>query len=134
MWSAESIKCDVCDKFKWADEFLKNGTTYATCNSCRKVIGGGRTKQCVTEGMIKARRSLARRKVALHKQQARRKRELGFNPLNNPFPGSAGHHINKDDVIYIPAIIHQKIPHSVKTGRNMGAINRYAYRYFIYSA
>ena len=63
-----------------------------------------------------------------HKEQfraraARRQRELGYNPLNTRFEGSVGHHITKDDVVFIPEEIHKSIPHNIFTGKNMPEIN-----------
>jgi hypothetical protein len=49
--------------------------------------------------------------------------------LNSPFMGCEGHHINKDDVIYIPKAIHRSVRHNVWTGRNMEKINALAGAY-----
>jgi len=59
----------------------------------------------------------------------KRKRNLGFNPLNRPFFGSVGHHINNNDIIYMPEEIHRAIPHCVSTGKNMNMINQIAVLY-----
>jgi len=64
------------------------------------------------------------------KQQAKR-RQLGFIPLNNPFKGCEGHHINKDQVIYIPKELHHAISHNVWTGKNMNIINKWAIQYLL---
>jgi len=45
----------------------------------------------------------------------RRHRNLGFNPLNKKFKGSVGHHINQDDVVYIPREIHLRHYHGTYT-------------------
>ena len=58
-----------------------------------------------------------------------KRRGLGFNPLNEPFKGCVVHHINFNDVIYIPKEIHQSISHCLKTGRNMALINSIAYQF-----
>jgi hypothetical protein len=58
-----------------------------------------------------------------------KRRELGFNLLNEKFPGSVAHHINKDDVIYIPELLHKNMPHCFKTGKNMERINKIAMMY-----
>jgi hypothetical protein len=60
-----------------------------------------------------------------HREHAKR-RELGFTPLNKPFEGCVGHHIDKDHVVYIPEEVHQSIPHSVFTGWGMKEINALA--------
>jgi len=62
----------------------------------------------------------------IYKRKANNRRDLGFNPLNEYFEGSDAHHINKRDVIYIPQELHQSISHCLKTGINMGKINRLA--------
>jgi hypothetical protein len=57
------------------------------------------------------------------------RRQLGFIPLNKPFEGSHGHHIDKERVIYIPKEIHNGIWHSVTSGKNMDKINAVAVRF-----
>lgn len=64
-------------------------------------------------------------KIVLGKRRHIR-RKLGFNPLNNTFPNSNAHHINFNDVIYVPEY-YNKISHNVRTGRNMEVVNTYAY-------
>jgi hypothetical protein len=67
-------------------------------------------------------------KAAARRHHAKR-RTLDFAPLNSWFPGSAAHHINVTDVIYVPSSMHRSIAHNVWTGRNMAAINALAYEY-----
>ena len=62
-------------------------------------------------------------------EKAAKRRELGFNLLNKKFEGSVAHHINIEDVIYIPGPIHKSVSHNVRTGRNMDAINKIAVQY-----
>lgn len=52
-----------------------------------------------------------------------KRRNLGFIPLNKPFAGSEGHHIDKTHVIFVPEPIHASIWHNVWTGKNMEKIN-----------
>jgi len=59
----------------------------------------------------------------------KRRRNLGFNPLNKYFGGSEAHHINKDDVIYILKELHRSIPHCLESGKNMDKINKIAMSY-----
>ena len=63
------------------------------------------------------------------KGKNKRKRNLGFNPLNEFIKGLVAHHINRDDIIYMPEKIHQSIAHCLATGRNMKEINNYAMAY-----
>ncbi len=60
---------------------------------------------------------------------AKRKRKLGYIPLNKPFKGSRGHHVDKDRVIYIPKKMHGSVWHSVLANRNMDKINRLAFEF-----
>lgn len=66
--------------------------------------------------------------IEILERQTRKRRNLGFNPLNDTIDGIEyeAHHINKEDIIYIPKIIHQKIYHNLKTGKNMKLINSIA--------
>ena len=54
---------------------------------------------------------------------AKRVRNLGFNPLNEWFEGSHGHHLDEINVIYVPTELHESIRHSVTKNRNMDEIN-----------
>jgi len=67
------------------------------------------------------------------KQSNRRHRDLGFIPLNEYFEGSDAHHINKNEVIYIPKKYHRSICHCLETGKNMALINSIAWDYLIES-
>lgn len=63
---------------------------------------------------------------AARKKKAAKRRSLGFVPLNQPFAGCEGHHIDKQHVVYIPKELHHSIFHNVWTGKNMDAINAVA--------
>ena len=60
------------------------------------------------------------------KTQSKRRRNLEWNPLNEYFENSEGHHINKIDIIYIPKNWHFK-GHSVIKNKNMEPINTVAF-------
>jgi hypothetical protein len=67
-----------------------------------------------------------------HIGRARRqakKRKLGFIPINKCFVGCEVHHINQNDVIYIPKELHQSVHHNIWTGKNMEKINALAFEY-----
>jgi len=66
-------------------------------------------------------------KISTRKNNSKRKRELGFNPLNNYFYESEGHHINKIDIIFIPYSLHKEVSHNVYTNKNMEIINTIAF-------
>lgn len=55
-----------------------------------------------------------------------KRRNLGFNELNQYFNNSEAHHINKNDVIYMPKEWHIK-GHNVFTSKNMEAVNTIAF-------
>ncbi len=61
-------------------------------------------------------------KLAWKRKKATR-RELGFIPLNEYFEGSHGHHINDEEVIYIPEELHRAYPHNHKIKSTMIRIN-----------
>ena len=85
----------------------------------------------------RAKMSLAQWKggqvVASGRRRAKR-RGLGFNPLNSWFVGSNRHHINLNDVIYIPESMHDSVRHNVWTGKNMTKINAIAYNFLFKQA
>jgi len=56
----------------------------------------------------------------------KRRRKLGFVPLNKPFENAEAHHINEEDVIYISKDIHRSVSHNLHTGKNMEEINKIA--------
>jgi len=60
------------------------------------------------------------------KSRNKRKRNLGFFPLNKYFENSHAHHISQNFVIYIPEEIHRSIWHCLVTGYNMDEINKLA--------
>lgn len=65
----------------------------------------------------------------MRKHSTKRRRNLGYNPLNTKFPDSVGHHINRSDVIYIPEELHKSIPHSVLNDQNMEKMNQLAFEF-----
>ena len=54
-------------------------------------------------------------------------RGLRYIPLNKPFKGCEGHHINDKHVIFIEASLHH-MPHNQKTGAGMQKMNRRAFK------
>ena len=59
----------------------------------------------------------------------KRKRKLGFEPLNEPFEGCEAHHVDKKRIIYIPKKLHRSIYHNVWTGEGMEEINKLAFEF-----
>ena len=63
-------------------------------------------------------------KLADRKKHAKRK-EYGYNELNKWFPGCVGHHMNKNDIIYVPPEINAPW-HSQDNQASMNRINKAA--------
>lgn len=62
----------------------------------------------------------------IKKQGNIKRQSFGFVPLNQWFEDSEGHHINREQVIYIPKDMHRNIKHSVLRNTNMDTINKLA--------
>ena len=60
----------------------------------------------------------------------RRRRDLGFIPLNTYFAGSEAHHLDENYVVYIPQELHRSIRHCLATGKNMEVINLLVLHHF----
>lgn len=63
------------------------------------------------------------------RSMTKRKRDLGFMPINSRFLGCAGHHRNEEDVLYIPAELHKSIAHRQSDLRSMKLINNAAFEW-----
>lgn len=68
-------------------------------------------------------------KIRQHKREAKR-RSLNYKTLNNPFPNSEGHHLNKNEVMFIPKELHRSVIHKVFTDKNMNIINALAWKWY----
>ena len=64
------------------------------------------------------------------KESSAKRRNLGFNPINSPFPNSEGHHLDISTVMFIPRDIHHSVFHNVFTGKNMNIINCLAWKWY----
>lgn len=60
---------------------------------------------------------------AYFRKHLAKRKTLGFLPINRPFSGCEGHHIDEEHVIYIPKELHRSIYHNIFTGKNMTQIN-----------
>jgi len=81
---------------------------------------------------IKEYSKTPKRKEGRKRRQAKRRRNLGFNPLNVWFKNSEGHHINNTDVIYIPKKLHLNYyGHSILSNKNMEPINTVAFFFLL---
>lgn len=59
-----------------------------------------------------------------------KRKELGYKPINNWFEGSHGHHIDKENVLFIPAELHKSIKHRQDNLISMQAMNDAAFEWF----
>ena len=62
-------------------------------------------------------------KINKSRSDAKRNRELGYNPLNEYTEGTVGHHIDNTNVIFIPEDIHTSSTHSQNDNETMTKIN-----------
>jgi len=60
-----------------------------------------------------------------------KRRNLGHLFINEPFEDSEGHHIDSDNILYIPKDLHRSICHNLTTGYNMELINLKAMEWII---
>jgi len=101
--------------------FVPTGRCAKYCSKCRE---GAYFQDELSWGI----RHSDRKAEIFRKHQAKR-RVLGYVPLNRPFDGCEGHHIDKEQVIYIPKELHQSVRHNMWTGVNMDVINAHAIAY-----
>lgn len=109
-------------------EYLKN--YYANhCEKAKKDAqeNRGRNREKLKETRKKYTQTPAGKK-AIRKDRHKR-RQFGFTPLNEYFENSAGHHIDKEFVIHVPAEMHEFNRHSILANRNMNVINALAFNW-----
>jgi methionyl-tRNA synthetase len=110
-WAERDIKgfkkkaCDVC-----GIEYTPTSSFQKYCDICGKTVKKEQVKKVMARSKSK-------------------RRQLGYSFLNEPFENSTGHHINKEQVVFIPVELHKSISHNVWTGKNMNLINEMAYKY-----
>jgi hypothetical protein len=68
------------------------------------------------------------KRISIQRSRAHR-RLLGFVPLNKPFNGCEGHHIDNEQVIHIPKELHRSIWHRQSNVGSMAKINAVAYNF-----
>lgn len=88
-------------------------------------------KDVILETARKWRRKNPEKVREEYRRTMAHRRSLKFVPLNAPFDGCEGHHIDKERIIYIPARLHESVPHNVFTGKNMEKINTLALDFVI---
>lgn len=68
-------------------------------------------------------------KVVSNRRHTAHRNLLGFVPLNAWFLGCEAHHVDKEQIIYIPGELHHAIYHRQDTGQGMAQINAIAYNF-----
>lgn len=86
------------------------------------LMGNTNALGCHHSEEANAKRSMAHWRGGAQASHARR-RILGFIPLNKPFTGCEGHHIDNEQVIYIPKELHRSVYHRQSDGYGMAQIN-----------
>ncbi len=83
---------------------------YAT--NCEKIKNRQRQYYALNQKMLQKEKSeygkTERGRTVMKRKSAKRKRELGFNPLNEAFKDSVWHHVDDLNVVAIPRDIHVK--------------------------
>lgn len=142
-WKGGKPKCVVCGKqltsykYKYCREHFK---TPEWSENIKKTLIGTHPKSEFTYGNIPANKGVfgkasslwqGGRRITTSKYKAKRKRELKFVPLNEPFKDSEGHHLNKEYVLYIPKKLHKSVFHNVYTEQGMDMINKLVIDWYI---
>jgi hypothetical protein len=91
--------------------------------SAAKTNPSAETRRRISEANWKGGRA-----ATLRRFHAKRRR-LGCVPVNEPFPGCEGHHIDTEHVIYIPKELHRSVYHCLRSGQGMDTINTLAYEW-----
>lgn len=63
------------------------------------------------------------------KRAKAKRRKLGCVFLNKPFPGCEGHHVDSEQVINMPKVLHRSLYHRQDTGQGMVQMNALAYEF-----
>jgi hypothetical protein len=120
MWNMEHRKgqalriCLRCEQ-----QYRPTSSHQKYCLECIPIVRVEVSKAHITEWN---KNNVEKRRVS-HREDKAKRRVLGFIPLNKPFDGCNGHHLDKDHVLHIPKKLNQSIAHNVRTGKNMEKIN-----------
>lgn len=110
----------------WYEKGDNSEKVKATASAWNKDHPARRTTIC-----LQSRKCHPETSLVIGRRAKAKRRLLGFNPLNSPFLGCDAHHINKDDVIYMPIALHHSIWHNQYTGRGMAEMNALAGQYLM---
>lgn len=117
-----TLICEECGKEYQVNKYRIEGSKYCSPQCNGKAVF---REHCCKENHEKGENNpfwTGGRGISWTRHNSKR-RELGFKPLNKPFYNSEGHHINKEEVVYIPKKLHQGIYHNLSTGQGMFEIN-----------
>lgn len=130
-------------------EYQQTGYGQKHCPECRLILRRERCRvwkrahpeQCKAYGisfrekypeyMINWDTANRQKRRLFGRRENAQRRILGFNPLNSPFPGCEAHHVNQNDIIYIPRTLHRSIKHNRWTGEGIAEINTLARQYLM---
>jgi len=144
-------RCRICNSVKEMSEFRKKRRVCNKCLLVQRIEHYNKNKKRDNDNN-KRYRDLHNERINGHKREYmrahlktpagklvgkrhndKRRRELGWNPINKWFKGSDGHHfrytndINSPDNdigLYAPRELHKSIIHNGNTGKNMAVINK----------
>ena len=99
-----------------AEQHVKNNMRYQQSEKGKDV------KNALNRAYYQTKAGLETRK----RGDSKRRRGLSYIKLNESFPGSVGHHVDRERVLFIPEKLHRSISHNLTTGKGMMEINRRA--------
>lgn len=73
-----------------------------------------------------------RKNKAIYLEYWARRKGRGYISVNEYFEGSDGHHIDNEQVVYVPTFIHRSIPHHQKDMESMYLMNLWALFWLVY--
>lgn len=121
-YHAEHRESDLARERVWREthreEIAAYGAEYALIN--RDALAA-KTRSWKSENPLRV--------LINNRKHKAKRRVLGFVPLNQPFDGCNGHHIDRELVVYIPEVLHMSIRHNVWNGHNMAKINAVAFNF-----
>ena len=75
------------------------------------------------ENNYKRSRKTHKKHPEINEKHKAKRRNLGYRCLNKRFLNSHGHHIDKENVMFIPEELHKSIYHNIWSGQGMQEIN-----------
>lgn len=122
--------CPLCKQLITDENRSKNDHRCKSCNN-KRVGKYNKTHKHIHNKNERKYNATDKGRLNSAKHSSKRKRNLGFKPLNKYFSNSHAHHIDREYVIYIPKELHMSVSHNIFTGKNMDIINDKVYEWFI---